>query len=190
MDYSRPSQWKLRTASNSSRCTIRKVFGRLGQPLVQYKIGNGRSTFLWLDFWHPLGPLYGRFGNEVVYNLGRSLLSRVTSIIHKGDWRWPRPRNRLTQYISRHTPSNLKPVCELEDDVVWLPHKSGGYTANSAWESISATYPKPNWAPWLRSMLWGTGWVLVSCRKFRPSANKALALRWNLANYIFSWQLG
>lgn len=83
----------------------------------------------------------------MVYNLGRSLLSRVTSIIHKGDWRWPRPRNRFTQYISRHTPSNLKPVCELEDDVVWLPHKSGGYTANSAWESISATYPKPNWAP-------------------------------------------
>lgn len=36
---------------------------------------------LWLDNWHTLGPLFQRFGNRVVFNLGRSLRARVCSII-------------------------------------------------------------------------------------------------------------
>lgn len=75
--------------------TIRKIFQlrEVCQPLIRYQIGNEASTFLWLDNWHPLGPLYKRFGENVCSNIGRSLQAKVSTIIKDGDWFWPRPRN-------------------------------------------------------------------------------------------------
>lgn len=78
--------WFMDTPCDAS-WTVQKVFSLrgLGQPLIKYMIGNGLDTFLWLDNWHPLGPLYNRFGSEVVFNLGRSLQAKVSSIIVQGD---------------------------------------------------------------------------------------------------------
>ncbi|KAI8559863.1 hypothetical protein RHMOL_Rhmol04G0208500 [Rhododendron molle] len=71
--------------------TIRKVFQlrEVCQPLIRYQIGNGASTFLWLDNWHPLGPLYKRFGVNVCCNIGRSLQAKVSTIIIDGEWLGP-----------------------------------------------------------------------------------------------------
>lgn len=32
---------------------------------------NGGRTFLWLDDWHPFGRLFSRFGDRIVFILGR-----------------------------------------------------------------------------------------------------------------------
>src|SRR5450432_1701963 len=103
--------------------TVRKVLGLrdIGQSLILYRIGNGQSTSLWFDNWHPLGPLYKRFGDEVAYNDGRSLQAKVSSIIHNGQWRWQRARNCVIRNIIAETPATLIPVCDIEDSVVWLP---------------------------------------------------------------------
>lgn len=29
--------------------------------------GNDMNVFVWLDNWHPLGPLFKRFGESVVF---------------------------------------------------------------------------------------------------------------------------
>ncbi|KAI8544608.1 hypothetical protein RHMOL_Rhmol08G0310000 [Rhododendron molle] len=84
-------------------------------PFITKIIGNGESTFLWLDNWHPLGSLFSKFGNGIVFNLGRSLDARVSSIIADGCWRWPRARNAIVQKIIRHTPDNLVPHPDRED---------------------------------------------------------------------------
>ncbi|XP_058216962.1 uncharacterized protein LOC131327851 [Rhododendron vialii] len=118
--------WSMDIPSDAS-WTMRKVLNlrSLGQSLIKYQVGNGQNTHLWLDNWHPLGPLFKRFGESVVYNLGKSLLSKVSFIIHNGAWRWPRQRNRVTQFIVVHTPVDSQPNCLHEDSVVWLPHPSG-----------------------------------------------------------------
>ncbi|KAK9282856.1 hypothetical protein L1049_011080 [Liquidambar formosana] len=36
------------------------------RPFIKHIIGNGESTFLWHDHWHPLGPLFPRFGSRVL----------------------------------------------------------------------------------------------------------------------------
>lgn len=66
--------------------TIRKVYSirSLGQSLIQYRIGDVLGTSLWLDNWHPLGPLYNRFGNDVVFTLGRSSHLRCLLSSSKG----------------------------------------------------------------------------------------------------------
>ena len=95
--------------------TVRKVLGLrdIGQSLILYRIGNGQSTSLWFDNWHPLGPLYKRFGDEVAYNDGRSLQAKVSSIIHNGQWRWQRARNCVIRNIIAETPTTLIPVCDI-----------------------------------------------------------------------------
>ncbi|KAI8560075.1 hypothetical protein RHMOL_Rhmol04G0227000 [Rhododendron molle] len=44
----------------NSSWTMRKILGlrKLCQPLIRCLVGNGANTFLWLDNWHNLGPLY------------------------------------------------------------------------------------------------------------------------------------
>lgn len=134
---------------NDSSWTIRKVLSRraLGKPLIHYKIGNGLSTFLRMDNWHPVGPLYPTLGDNVVNNFGRSLQAKVSSrsIIHNGKWSWPRLRNMVIQTILRQNPSDFEPECDRDEHVVWLPHPSGIYSARSAWETIIFRLPVQNW---------------------------------------------
>ena len=52
------SFWELTTPSVCS-CTWRKLLNMrdLIRPLIYHKIGNGRDTSLWFDYWLPSGPI-------------------------------------------------------------------------------------------------------------------------------------
>lgn len=58
--------------------TVRKILKLRDevQSWITYEVESGGDTLLWLDNWHPLGPLYQKFGEHVVCNLGRSLFVR------------------------------------------------------------------------------------------------------------------
>lgn len=77
--------WHMALPSDSS-WTIRKIFQlrSICLHLILYKIGDGASTFTWLDNWHPLGPLYARYDERVWSNIGQSLHAKVSSIIQNG----------------------------------------------------------------------------------------------------------
>lgn len=68
-----------------SSWTMRKILGlrKLCQPLIRCLVDNGANTFLWQDNWH--NPLYAKFGERVVTNLGRALWAKVDTIIEQGD---------------------------------------------------------------------------------------------------------
>lgn len=139
MDVSQDARWTRRTK--------RKVLGLkdIGQPLILYRIGNGLSMFLWFDNWHSLGPLYKRFGEEVVYDAGRSLQVRVSSIFFQGQWRWPRARNRIIRSIVAQTSDTLIPNSDVEDSVRWLPSPIGSYSIRSTWEAVRTKYLEKQW---------------------------------------------
>lgn len=101
--------------------TVRKLFKLrpLVQPWITYVVGNGRNTFIWLDNWHTLGPLFAKFGSRVVYNLGRNLNAKVATIIVNNTWQWPRCRNSVTREILGSTPTSLVPHPNQEDSVIW-----------------------------------------------------------------------
>ena len=50
----------------------------------QHQIGDGKDTYLWLDNWHPLGPLYKKYDQRIVFTIGRSLEAKFWEIIHMG----------------------------------------------------------------------------------------------------------
>ncbi|XP_028105446.1 uncharacterized protein LOC114304489 [Camellia sinensis] len=39
-------------------------------PLILHKIGNGNATFLWHDNWHPVGSIWDKFEDRIIYDSG------------------------------------------------------------------------------------------------------------------------
>lgn len=58
-------------------------------PLIKCKIGNGSDTFLWHDNWHPLGSLWARYGNRLLYDIALNGQAKVASIVGNRGWCWP-----------------------------------------------------------------------------------------------------
>ncbi|KAH7844308.1 hypothetical protein Vadar_026684 [Vaccinium darrowii] len=108
----------MKTPCNASS-TIRKLFKLrpLAQSWIKYETGNGHNTFLWTDYWHPLGSLYQKYGDGIVCHMGKSLTAKVATIISNGGWKWPRSRNPAVQDIIAHTPPNFQPHVDCEDSV-------------------------------------------------------------------------
>lgn len=111
------------------------------QPWIKYVIGNGASTYLWVDNWHNLGPLYQKFGDYTGFNGGRSLTNKVASIIHNGLWKWPRPRCAISREIIANTDPNLVPNVDILDSVRWVLDSSGVYSTKSDWQELREVFP-------------------------------------------------
>ncbi|KAF7143946.1 hypothetical protein RHSIM_Rhsim05G0215400 [Rhododendron simsii] len=80
------SLWRAKIPHDASWtvCKLLKLRD-MAQPWIQYVIGDGKSTYLWADNWHNLGPLYKRFGDSRDFNVGRPLSAKVSSIIHNDE---------------------------------------------------------------------------------------------------------
>ena len=46
-------------------------------------IGNGRDTFLWFDYWLPIGPIYSLYGDIIIYDSGLPRYARVSSSLRE-----------------------------------------------------------------------------------------------------------
>lgn len=112
----------------------------LAQSIIRSVIGNGESTFLWLDNWHPLGPLYLVSGDRIRFNMGRNLHAKVSSVIVDSRWNWPRSRSSVTQEIMQATPVSFVPYPERDDRVIWSVSPSGEYSSKSAWLAINEEF--------------------------------------------------
>ncbi|KAI8564441.1 hypothetical protein RHMOL_Rhmol03G0181800 [Rhododendron molle] len=136
---------------------MRKLFSlrQIAQSFTRSIIGNGQSTFLWLDNWHNLGPLYLKYGDRVAFNMGRSLTAKVSSIINNGEWHWPRRRNPVIAEIIHNTDASLIPAEANEDRVIWTLSSSESFTSKSAWSAIRTKAPE---APW-HAIVWHKGLV-------------------------------
>lgn len=119
------------TLRADSSSTLRKIFGlrREGQIFIRHVIGNDLNTFLWLDNWHSLEPLFQRFGDRVAFNLGRSPKAKVCSII-------PRRRNAVIREIIAGIVADLLPHEDREDRVIWTINPNGSYSSKSAWMAL------------------------------------------------------
>ena len=61
---------------------------------IVHRIGDGMSTSLWFDNWHPICPLSDFINKRRIFRAGLSLEARVADVIQNGVWNWP---NYLTE---------------------------------------------------------------------------------------------
>jgi len=65
----------------------------VAKQFLSFKVGDGSKKNLWHDSWHPEGCLFDKFGYRVIYDAGRNIRPRVSSIIRDGEWFWPNARS-------------------------------------------------------------------------------------------------
>ena len=93
-------------------------------------IGNGESTLLWFDYWHPVGPIVDSLGERVIYDSGLDRMATVASIISDSSWHWPPSRSAaLVDLAQTHLPS---PSSLREDVLVWEDDMRGRFSVDSA----------------------------------------------------------
>jgi hypothetical protein len=125
------------------------------QAHIKVVIGNGRSTSLWFDNWHPLGPIAHKFGSRVIYNFGFTKNATVDAIIRGSNWSFPIIRNRDLNEIRDALSSLPKPNQEMEDHHRWVLNSTGEFTISSLWEELRTHYPK---VPW-HNNIWFSGHI-------------------------------
>jgi hypothetical protein len=55
----------------------------IARKFIQFKVGDGRSIYLWHDWWHP--EFYMRILDIV---LSMMLVDKVSSVLKEGNWCW------------------------------------------------------------------------------------------------------
>ena len=58
-------------------------------PFIKHRVCNGARTFLWQDFWYPLGPILPLFGERILYDSAIHRNGYVVSVKDGTRWNWP-----------------------------------------------------------------------------------------------------
>ena len=148
------SIWEIQVPTNCSwiwrkLLKLRSLF----RPYIRYIVGNGQLTWLWFDFWLPMGPIIPTLGERVIYDSGLQRQTKVTPIIHEGGWRWPLANSSELLTLKEAIPQGMVPILDTEDTVTWALSSTGKYTMGSAWNAIRRTAPVARWS----NLIWFHG---------------------------------
>uniref|UniRef100_A0A6N2KQ62 Reverse transcriptase zinc-binding domain-containing protein n=1 Tax=Salix viminalis TaxID=40686 RepID=A0A6N2KQ62_SALVM len=132
--------WQIKTPSKPS-WSWRKILQSRdwSRGLFRKIIGNGSSTYLWMDYWLPGGfCISDSISARVIYATGIGWKAKVSAIISGGCWSFP-SHDPAVQHIwdSIHSP----PLPDQEDSYLWAGHPTGIFTIASAWEILRNKNP-------------------------------------------------
>ena len=148
------SIWDIKVPTNCS-WTWRKLLKirSLFRPHIRYMVGNGQLTWLWFDFWLPMGPIHPTMGDRVIYDSGLQRHAKVATIIRNGEWRWPLANSNELLTLKEAIPQEMIPHMDMEDSIIWALTPSGNFTTKSAWEAVRRSHPPAIWS----KLLWFHG---------------------------------
>ena len=112
---------------------------------MKYKIGDGKDSFMWIDNWHPCGPLLKRFGTRILYDANSCLDAKVEDCIQNGNWRLPRVLSRDLITVQNNFP-RYSPNALIRDKVEWYAAANKQYSCRTAWEVLRCQHQKVEWA--------------------------------------------
>ncbi|KAL2235307.1 UNVERIFIED_CONTAM: hypothetical protein Sindi_1262900 [Sesamum indicum] len=117
------------------------------RTMVDYRIGDGRTFFLWQDPWHHLGPLCDSFPRGPRL-LGLDESSRLSTVIHEGGWQWP----LITDLECLEITHVLPTIFGGEDRIIWR-FENGRPTVQAIYELLDPPGPKVGWSSLLSGSL-------------------------------------
>ena len=114
------------------------------RPFIRHRVYNGVGTFLWHDFWNPLGPTLPLFGERILYDSALHMNARVDSVMEGPRWNWPVTIS--ADLIALKNSCTNNPLDTSREDVIsWSPSLQGVFTISSAWNSIRPRRPLVHW---------------------------------------------
>ncbi|KAL2252863.1 UNVERIFIED_CONTAM: Transposon TX1 uncharacterized protein [Sesamum indicum] len=106
------------------------------QPMVECRIGDGRTFYLWKDPWHHLGPLISRFPRGPSL-LGLDESTKLNTVIDEGQWHWP----LITDLEYLQIIYTLPQIHGGDDRIIWR-FPDGRPTAQALYRLICLLGPK------------------------------------------------
>ncbi|XP_062158862.1 uncharacterized protein LOC133866371 [Alnus glutinosa] len=100
-----------------------------------------KFSYIWFDSWQPEGYLFDRYGYRAVYDAGRAIGSKLSSIIRNGEWYWPSARSDNLVDIQSRFP---EVAIGVEDIHVWKASKEV-YSCAETWNKLRVKLPDVNW---------------------------------------------
>lgn len=110
---------------------------------MKFEVGNGQNILLWLDNWHPKGPLLGVYSSNVLFASGLPLNGRLSDVITAGVWTWPHARS-FEMMDLQATASHITPSTD-PDSIIWIPTQSKSFHLGSTWNFLRPHYSKVSW---------------------------------------------
>jgi hypothetical protein len=101
---------------------------------MQYIIGDGMTTYLWFDNWHPHSPLANSYDERFIYDSGMGNNARVNVLISNSEWKIPTTQSISWHPIIEAIPSN--PKMGQKDEIVWLDSSNHRFSVKVAWEQL------------------------------------------------------
>ncbi|KAM5554729.1 hypothetical protein ABKV19_022906 [Rosa sericea] len=146
-------------------------------------IGDGRSTSLWFDNWHPLGPLTLRWSSNIIADSALSTSAMVSDVIYNNNWRWPSLSHELLEI--RVSLTQIIPNSEVSDSVRWTLSSNGVYSTSSAWNALRFSRPIVPWyhLVWFGSCVPRWSFILWLAIRGRLSTMDRHFIPWAAANW-------
>lgn len=71
----------------------------IAKKFLRFKVGDGTSIYLWLDWWHPDNILYDKYGYRVIYDSRSSMDAKLSSVLNGRNWEWQPARSEEIEDI-------------------------------------------------------------------------------------------
>ena len=152
------------------------------RPFIKHQVFNGVETFLWHDFWNPLGPILPHFGERILYDSAIHKNARVAEVVDGTRCNWPITVSAdLIELKNSYAGYILDP--HREDVISWTQSKSGVFTVSFAWNAIRPRRPLVHWhaAVWFSQSIKRHSFISWLVIQDRLSTQEKL-LRWGLIN--------
>ncbi|KAL2224840.1 UNVERIFIED_CONTAM: Transposon TX1 uncharacterized protein [Sesamum indicum] len=117
------------------------------KPMVECRIGDGRTFYLWKDPWQHLGPLISRFPRGPS-SLGLDESTKLNTVIDEGQWHWP----LITDLECLQIIYTLHQIHGGDDRIIWR-FPDGRRTAQALYRLICPPGPKVGWTSLLSGSL-------------------------------------
>ena len=154
------------------------------RPFIKHRVCNGVGTFLWHDFWNPLGLILHLFGERILYDSAIHRNACVASIMDGTRWNW---HVTVSAYlIALRNSFYYYPLDTSREDVIsWSQSPSGVFTVSSAWNSIRPHRPLVycHSAVWFSQAIKRLSFITWLVIQDRLSPQDKL-LKWGLINSI------
>ena len=154
------------------------------RPLIKHKVGNEAMTFLWHDFWNPVGPLLPCYGERIIYDSAIHSNAHVSAVIHNGEWNWP-IANLADLMTIKNSCANYPLDVSKEDSISWSPDPSGAFTVSSTWNHFRHRMPVVNWyhTIWFPQTIRRHSFIVWLVIQDRLATQDKL-LKWGLTNSV------
>ena len=154
------------------------------RPFIRHQVCNGTGTFLWHDFWNPLGMILPLFEEWIIYDSAIHRNARVADVMDGSRWNWPVTVSADLLVLKNSCADYLLDI-NREDVISLTQSNTGVFTANSAWNSIRPRRPLVHWhaAVWFsQSIKWHSfiSWLVIQDRL----STQDKLMKWGLINSI------